>query len=155
MVDLTSTPSSSNQIKETEDATTNQTDIVRHSVNTLIFRSLKRTHDMFIASESQPIVQDEFSHTLRIACKVVSEYSHVKHLPPPTEAVAKFTHRSDTPSKVPMLEKPYSGSSEVLKGRTDNRTSNALVPLGDSNSVTKLNSALNKVPTTEKVSLRN
>ena len=34
-------------------------DVVKHSVHTLIFRSLKRTHDMFISEEGLPIPEDE------------------------------------------------------------------------------------------------
>ena len=38
---------------------------MKHSVHTLIFRSLKRTHDMFISEEGLPIPEDEerYSHT--------------------------------------------------------------------------------------------
>ena len=32
---------------------------MRHSVHTLVFRSLKRTHDMFLSEEGQPISEDE------------------------------------------------------------------------------------------------
>ena len=33
--------------------------VVKHSVHTLVFRSLKRTHDMFLSEEGQPILEDE------------------------------------------------------------------------------------------------
>lgn len=36
-----------------------QQDVVKHSVHTLVFRSLKRTHDMFISEEGLPIPEDE------------------------------------------------------------------------------------------------
>lgn len=33
--------------------------VVKHSVHTLVFRSLKRTHDMFLSEEGQPVLEDE------------------------------------------------------------------------------------------------
>lgn len=33
--------------------------VVKHSVHTLIFRSLKRTHDMFLSEEGQPLQEDQ------------------------------------------------------------------------------------------------
>lgn len=33
--------------------------VVKHSVHTLVFRSLKRTHDMFLSEEGQPVQEDE------------------------------------------------------------------------------------------------
>ena len=32
---------------------------MKHSVHTLVFRSLKRTHDMFISEEGLPVPEDE------------------------------------------------------------------------------------------------
>lgn len=37
---------------------------MKHSVHTLIFRSLKRTHDMFISEEGLPIPEDELRYVL-------------------------------------------------------------------------------------------
>lgn len=33
--------------------------VVKHSVHTLVFRSLKRTHDMFLSEEGHPVLEDE------------------------------------------------------------------------------------------------
>ena len=33
-------------------------DIVKHSVHTLVFRSLKRTHDMFLHNHTFPLERD-------------------------------------------------------------------------------------------------
>lgn len=33
--------------------------VLKHSVHTLVFRSLKRTHDMFLSEEGQPVPEDE------------------------------------------------------------------------------------------------
>ena len=32
---------------------------MKHSVHTLVFRSLKRSHDMFLSQEGQPIPQND------------------------------------------------------------------------------------------------
>ena len=34
-------------------------DVQKHSVHTLVFRSLKRTHDMFISDQGNPPPKDE------------------------------------------------------------------------------------------------
>ena len=36
-----------------------QVAVVKHSVHTLVFRSLKRSHDMFLSEEGQPLPEDE------------------------------------------------------------------------------------------------
>ena len=35
--------------------------VVKHSVHTLVFRSLKRTHDMFLSEEGQPVPEDDLA----------------------------------------------------------------------------------------------
>ncbi|XP_065059147.1 pleiotropic regulator 1-like [Rhopilema esculentum] len=52
-------------------------EIPRHSVHTLVFRSIKRTHDMFLADHSVPLAQDEQSNKMKIACKIRDEYSNL------------------------------------------------------------------------------
>ena len=37
---------------------------MKHSVHTLVFRSLKRTHDMFLAQEGQPIPEDDLAYVV-------------------------------------------------------------------------------------------
>lgn len=34
-------------------------EVQKHSVHTLVFRSLKRTHDMFVADNGKPVPLDE------------------------------------------------------------------------------------------------
>ena len=45
--------------------------MVKHSVHTLVFRSLKRSHDMFIHHEGLPVPEDDLAYvdkcTLHIA----------------------------------------------------------------------------------------
>jgi len=39
-------------------------EVQKHSVHTLVFRSLKRTHDMFVADNGKPVPLDEESFPL-------------------------------------------------------------------------------------------
>ncbi|MEE6461198.1 hypothetical protein FKM82_001228 [Ascaphus truei] len=56
-------------------------DVQKHSVHTLVFRSLKRTHDMFVADNSTPVQLDEESHRLKMSVKLRTEYGPVLHMP--------------------------------------------------------------------------
>ncbi|MFT7815118.1 pleiotropic regulator 1-like [Arapaima gigas] len=56
-------------------------EVQKHSVHTLVFRSLKRTHDMFVADHAKPVSTDEESHKLKMAAKLRAEYSAVLHMP--------------------------------------------------------------------------
>lgn len=56
-------------------------DIPKHSVHTLVFRSLKRTHDMFLSDYSHPVEVDENSLQIRKNVKAKSEYGPVMHIP--------------------------------------------------------------------------
>ena len=106
--------------------------MVKHSVHTLVFRSLKRSHDMFLSQEGQPVPEDDLSSVLtvlyeafhlvfllhapililpncrlmaKVACKVQSEHFQVKDLPPPNEAVAKITMKTLPPTN--KLGEPF------------------------------------------------
>ncbi|KAI6647564.1 Pleiotropic regulator 1 [Oopsacas minuta] len=124
--------------------------MVKHSINTLMFRSLKRTHDLFIASQSLSIPTHEQSSKLRKSCKINSEYSAVKHLPPPNESIARIASKTELGASIgPSLSDkgadiPFTdtGNQEVFRGST------ALVSARDNN---PLKSALAlKAITTEK-----
>lgn len=56
-------------------------DVQKHSVHTLVFRSLKRTHDMFISDQGNPPPKDERSEWFRKCCKIDDEYGLVKNMP--------------------------------------------------------------------------
>ncbi|XP_034043304.1 LOW QUALITY PROTEIN: pleiotropic regulator 1 [Thalassophryne amazonica] len=56
-------------------------DVQKHSVHTLVFRSLKRTHDMFVSDQASPVALDEQSHKLKMAVKLKSDYNAVLHMP--------------------------------------------------------------------------
>lgn len=56
-------------------------EVQKHSVHTLVFRSLKRTHDMFIVDQGIPPAKDESGEMLKRKLKVLDEYKMVKDLP--------------------------------------------------------------------------
>uniref|UniRef100_A0A8C8DJJ9 Pleiotropic regulator 1 n=1 Tax=Oryzias sinensis TaxID=183150 RepID=A0A8C8DJJ9_9TELE len=56
-------------------------DVQKHSVHTLVFRSLKRTHDMFVADHAKAVALDDESHKLKLAVKLKADYSPVLHMP--------------------------------------------------------------------------
>ncbi|XP_033097320.1 pleiotropic regulator 1-like [Anneissia japonica] len=57
-----------------------QPEVTKHSVHTLVFRSLKRSHDMFIADNIQPPDLNEASELAKLSCKAKDEYGLVKQL---------------------------------------------------------------------------
>uniref|UniRef100_A0A8C9XIT4 Pleiotropic regulator 1 n=1 Tax=Sander lucioperca TaxID=283035 RepID=A0A8C9XIT4_SANLU len=56
-------------------------DVQKHSVHTLVFRSLKRTHDMFVSDHAKSVAQDEESHKLKMSVKMTADYNAVLHMP--------------------------------------------------------------------------
>jgi pleiotropic regulator 1 len=56
------------------------TEVQKHSAHTLVFRSLKRTHELFISDQTKPPAHDDKADKLMIACKVHDEYGVVKDL---------------------------------------------------------------------------
>ncbi|RUS86834.1 hypothetical protein EGW08_005430 [Elysia chlorotica] len=53
-------------------------EVQKHSVHTLVFRSLKRTHDMFLSDQGNTPEKDKKSDKVRAAVKVHDEYGPVK-----------------------------------------------------------------------------
>uniref|UniRef100_A0A672IGC0 Pleiotropic regulator 1 n=1 Tax=Salarias fasciatus TaxID=181472 RepID=A0A672IGC0_SALFA len=56
-------------------------DVQKHSVHTLVFRSLKRTHDMFVSDHAKAVSLDEESHKLKMGVKLKADYNAVLHMP--------------------------------------------------------------------------
>ncbi|XP_067106524.1 pleiotropic regulator 1 isoform X1 [Osmerus mordax] len=56
-------------------------DVQKHSVHTLVFRSLKRSHDMFVADHAKPVALDDQSHKVKMAAKLRADYGAVLHMP--------------------------------------------------------------------------
>ncbi|GFT60944.1 pleiotropic regulator 1 [Nephila pilipes] len=55
-------------------------EVQKHSVHTLVFRSLKRTHDMFLADQANPPPPNEKSDKMKSMIKARDEYGSVLHL---------------------------------------------------------------------------
>ncbi|KAG5845244.1 hypothetical protein ANANG_G00136740 [Anguilla anguilla] len=72
-------------------------DVQKHSVHTLVFRSLKRTHDMFVADHAKPIAIDEESHKLKMTVKLRAEYGAVLHMPVLKEGKEKAKQQMTDP----------------------------------------------------------
>lgn len=56
-------------------------DVTKHSVHTLVFRSLKRTHDMFVTDHGEPLPRNELASNITRALKTRSEYGAIMHMP--------------------------------------------------------------------------
>ena len=82
------------------------TEVVKHSVHTLVFRSLKRSHDMFISEEGHLVPKDNLALRQKIACKVHDDHYPVKDLPPPSEAVAKVAAKAMPSNTVEYTDWP-------------------------------------------------
>lgn len=55
-------------------------DVQKHSSHTLVFRSLKRTHDMFLSDQLFTPARDEKADKILNACKIRDEYGLVKDI---------------------------------------------------------------------------
>ncbi|KAK7929494.1 hypothetical protein WMY93_005889 [Mugilogobius chulae] len=83
-------------------------EVQKHSVHTLVFRSLKRTHDMFVADQAKPVAIDDESHKIKMAVKLKADYGPVLHMPVLKENKERVQHMpggiptsKDTLSKKP------------------------------------------------------
>jgi len=65
-------------------------EVQKHSVHTLVFRSLKRTHDMFLSDQANPPPPDERAEKLKAAVKAKDEYRGVMHLVRSSDNKAKL-----------------------------------------------------------------
>ncbi|XP_068845775.1 pleiotropic regulator 1 isoform X1 [Capricornis sumatraensis] len=73
-------------------------EVQKHSVHTLVFRSLKRTHDMFVADNGKPVPLDEESHKRKMAIKLRNEYGPVLHMPTSKENLKEKVPQSASDS---------------------------------------------------------
>ncbi|XP_014674309.1 PREDICTED: pleiotropic regulator 1-like [Priapulus caudatus] len=55
-------------------------EVQKHSVHTLVFRSLKRAHDMFLSEYSNPVSSDPVNEKLLLSVKAKDEYGPILHL---------------------------------------------------------------------------
>ena len=90
-------------------------EIPKHSVHTLVFRSLKRTHDMFLSDYSHPVEVDEKSLELRKSVKAKDDYSLVLDLPKDLGIVRKqseLNYADETSSTTDGVSSEEAVSSE-------------------------------------------
>lgn len=92
-------------------------EVQKHSSHTLVFRSLKRTHDMFISEQLNPPKRDEKADKILLSCKIVDEYGLVKNLVERTKKSIAF---------MPTTVRLQNGASdpELLKAGTDDAYDN-------------------------------
>ncbi|XP_065176343.1 pleiotropic regulator 1-like [Sycon ciliatum] len=88
-------------------------DVAKHSVHTLVFRSLKRSHDMFLGDEGTLPPEDAEAKKMRQGIKLSSEYWSVKDLARPKEAVQAVG--STTASKSKVVDERADPSQAVLE----------------------------------------
>eukprot|EP00128_Syssomonas_multiformis_P006870 Colp12_sorted_trinity150504_noHs@31064 len=62
----------------------------QHSLQTLVFKSVKRTHDMFLSSYGKRIPDDLESQRVKISAKIKSEYEGVKNVALPAAVAARI-----------------------------------------------------------------
>eukprot|EP00731_Ephydatia_muelleri_P031306 Em0022g820a len=93
--------------------------VVKHSVHTLVFRSLKRTHDMFLCQEGQAIPEDELALKQKALCKIQDEHFLVKNMPNVGEPAIRAIQRTPESNRqdggvVVMGGHPYPNAPGVL-----------------------------------------
>ncbi|ESO88402.1 hypothetical protein LOTGIDRAFT_234495 [Lottia gigantea] len=90
-------------------------DVQKHSVHTLVFRSLKRTHDMFLSDQGNLPPLDDKSEVIKRMTKAKSEYGPVLDLPKQTsnkeqnktESEDSHWHNEDNSGSSGMELTPY------------------------------------------------
>lgn len=91
-------------------------EVQKHSVHTLVFRSLKRTHDMFLSDQANPPPPDEKSEKLKLAVKAKDEYGPVLHL-------VKMNNIKDINQNLENDEQNTKTTGEKLAGKTTDQKS--------------------------------
>eukprot|EP01136_Pigoraptor_vietnamica_P006720 Opistho-1_new@39983 len=76
-------------------------------LKTIVFRSLKRTHDMFLGSYGKRVVLPEGheSKRIRLSCRLRDEYDAVRSLPPPPAQRPSAPAATSVPQPL-MIEAP-------------------------------------------------
>ncbi|KAF6205235.1 hypothetical protein GE061_019402 [Apolygus lucorum] len=112
-------------------------EVQRHSVHTLLFRSLKRTHDMFITSQGTLPAVDELAEKIKKGIKARDSYSLVLEkvkqskaakAREPNNDIASDTMSVGDPAEIGSDNAvvPYSGSGALVP--TQQNTSVSIIP---------------------------
>ncbi|KAK7161829.1 hypothetical protein R3I94_004489 [Phoxinus phoxinus] len=91
-------------------------DVQKHSVHTLVFRSLKRTHDMFVSDHAKPIALDEQSFKMKMAVKMKTEYRPVLDMPVLKEGRDKGPLHASDPYGQPEYPLPDTSPDYLVTG---------------------------------------
>jgi len=113
-------------------------EVQRHSVHTLVFRSLKRTHDMFLSEQGNLPPIDEKAHKVLMQCKMRDQYQPVRHLArKEVRSVAPSDTASnvgDTRSELGDLDDDIAANLAAIAGPSPASSSQALVLSNSSSS---------------------
>lgn len=115
-------------------------EVQRHSVHTLVFRSLKRSHDMFVSNQNFLPESDEKNEKMKLSIKARDSYSGVFDRVASSEYEKKKTEYFKGPSEDPVkgnelavVPMPISNtntidSNSLVTSNNTQQTSNQLVP---------------------------
>nr|XP_004226862.1 pleiotropic regulator 1 [Ciona intestinalis] len=99
-------------------------DITKHSMHTLVFRSLKRSHDMFISDQAAPVPNNDAASKLSRSVKTVSEYGPVLHMAKDKKKTAKITSATNgTQGDSSMLAIMDSNQKDISNGTAKAKSS--------------------------------
>lgn len=91
-------------------------EVQKHSVHTLVFRSLKRTHDMFVSDHAKPVSLDEQSYKMKMTVKMRAEYKPVLHMPVLKEGRDRGPLHASDPYGQPGYPLPDAGPDYLVTG---------------------------------------
>ncbi|XP_049872516.1 pleiotropic regulator 1 [Pectinophora gossypiella] len=91
-------------------------DVIKHSVHTLVFRSLKRSHDMFLANQGMLPPIDEKAEKVLRTVKARDSYGQVMSAVQKAQAIKQqeVLSRPETPNDTEMAEAAALGSDGAM-----------------------------------------
>ncbi|XP_045769413.1 pleiotropic regulator 1 [Maniola jurtina] len=91
-------------------------EVIKHSVHTLVFRSLKRSHDMFLSNQSMLPPIDEKAEKVLKAVKARDSYGQVMSAVQRAQAIKQqeAMNRPDTPHDTEIAESAALGSDGAM-----------------------------------------
>lgn len=90
-------------------------DVQKHSVHTLVFRSLKRTHDVFLSDQANPPPIDEVAEKTKLASKANDEYRMVQNMAKTSNALVTLDYAAH--NEMMEIER---GGDEMIRSLDNN-----------------------------------
>lgn len=124
-------------------------EVTKHSVHTLVFRSLKRSHDMFVSDQAAPLGVIEDAARLRRNSKMRSTYGPVLHMPTHKDTKTKDSSNATKGAEKSKLVSSQSENTSIDNSQSRDRldksdnTGKALVAVNNNN---KTVSVMRKAP---------